>query len=184
MATEKLTKDLYLAIAMDHFALKTDDMAKAFENGKLHRNFMGYTLKPADEYLGFGVSAIGYIENTYIQNIKNIENYTAAVAEGKFPITRGKRLTQDDLIRQWVINALMCRFKLDQDEFKRLFGENFGIYFSAQAPEIAALETQGLIKTDKHQILVTDLGKLFVRNVCMVFDAYLKTGHREFSKTI
>jgi oxygen-independent coproporphyrinogen-3 oxidase len=79
MATEKLTKDLYLAIAMDHFALKTDEMAKAFQEGNLHRNFMGYTLKPADEYLGFGVSAIGFIENTYIQNIKNIENYAEAV---------------------------------------------------------------------------------------------------------
>jgi oxygen-independent coproporphyrinogen-3 oxidase len=184
MATEKLTKDLYLAIAMDHFALKTDDMAKAFQEGKLHRNFMGYTLKPADEYLGFGVSAIGFIENTYIQNIKNIENYSAAVAAGQFPITRGKKLNQDDLIRQWVINRLMCQFKLDKTEFKNTFDTDFDSYFLDQNAEINLLSAQGLIEKQGLSLIVTDLGKLFVRNVCMVFDAYLKTGHREFSKTI
>jgi oxygen-independent coproporphyrinogen-3 oxidase len=184
MATEKLTKDLYLAIAMDHFALKTDDMAKAFASGTLHRNFMGYTLKPADEYLGFGVSAIGFIENTYIQNIKNIENYTAAVAVGQFPITRGKKLNQDDLIRQWVINKLMCQFKLGKIEFKNKFDLEFDTYFSSLVSDRDLLQAQGLIVSSDSAIVVTELGKLFVRNICMVFDAYLKTGHREFSKTV
>jgi len=184
MATEKLTKELYLAIAMDHFALKTDEMAKAFVSGTLHRNFMGYTLKPADEYLGFGVSAIGFIENTYIQNIKNIENYSAAVAQGQFPITRGKKLNQDDLIRQWVINRLMCQFQLDKNEFKNKFDVEFDDYFSVLKSDIKALQIQNLITEKKALLTVTELGKLFVRNVSMVFDAYLKSGHREFSKTV
>jgi oxygen-independent coproporphyrinogen-3 oxidase len=184
MATEKLTKDLYLAIAMDHFALKTDEMAKAFQEGNLHRNFMGYTLKPADEYLGFGVSAIGFIENTYIQNIKNIENYAEAVSQGQFPITRGKKLNQDDLIRQWVINRLMCQFNLNKYEFENKFESKFDTYFSVLKSDVNLLQSQNLIIETETTITVTELGKLFVRNVCMVFDAYLKTGHREFSKTI
>ena len=114
---DQLSAAGYQAIAMDHFALQTDDMAKAFDNGHLYRNFMGYTLKPADEFLGFGVSAIGFLENTYAQNVKVLPEYYAEIAAGHLPIERGKVLTDDDRIRDWVINALMCRFLIDKNEF-------------------------------------------------------------------
>ena len=101
----------YQAIAMDHFALTRDAMAQAFNAGTLHRNFMGYTLKPADEFIGFGPSAIGFLENTYVQNTKILPEYYKELAQGRLPVERGKQLTPDDQIRQWVINRLMCQFR-------------------------------------------------------------------------
>ena len=101
---------------MDHFALTTDAMAKAFNEGALHRNFMGYTLKPADEYIGLGPSAIGFLENTYVQNIKVLPEYYECIAQGRLPVERGKQLNQDDQIRQWVINSLMCQFQVDKQD--------------------------------------------------------------------
>ncbi len=93
---ENLLAHGYQAIAMDHFALTTDEMAKAFNEGKLHRNFMGYTLKPADEYIGVGPSAIGFLEKTYVQNVKVLPDYYEIIAQGRLPIERGKQLNQDD----------------------------------------------------------------------------------------
>src|SRR3989338_9396485 len=104
----------YVAIAMDHFALKNDEMAKAFEKGTLYRNFMGYTVKPADEFIGFGITAIGFIENAFIQNHKTLKEYYGALDENGLPVERGKILSQDDQIRQWVISQLMCQFRVDK----------------------------------------------------------------------
>ncbi len=183
---EKLSAVGYQAIAMDHFALQTDDMAKAFHNGQLYRNFMGYTLKPADEFLGFGVSAIGFLENTYVQNVKVLPDYYAGIAAGHLPIERGKHLTKDDRIRQWIINALMCRFVIDKDEFFKVFGHEFEDYFIDEAEHIKECVEDGLIQENNDCLTVTELGKLFIRNVCMGFDWYLrqKNGHKRFSRTI
>ncbi len=176
----------YQAIAMDHFALTTDSMAKAFNEGKLHRNFMGYTVKPADEFIGLGPSAIGFLENTYVQNIKVLPDYTERVTQGHLPIERGKVLSQDDQIRQWVINRLMCQFELNKADFFKAFGYEFEDYFINESQHIHDCIEDGLLKEDHERLAVTDLGRIFIRNVCMGFDWYLrqKDGHKRFSRTV
>ena len=183
---ENLLANGYQSIAMDHFALKTDAMARAFNEGNLHRNFMGYTLKPADEYIGIGPSAIGYVEKTYVQNTKILPDYYEAIAQSRLPVERGKRLDQDDLIRRWVINSLMCQFEVDKQLFFDTFGYEFEDYFSQEGKHVHDCIEDGLIKENSRHIKVTDLGKIFVRNVCMGFDRYLrqKNGHQRFSRTV
>jgi len=183
---ENLLAHGYQAIAMDHFALTTDAMAKAFNEGSLHRNFMGYTLKPADEFIGLGPSAIGFLENTYIQNIKVLPEYYDLTGQGRLPIERGKQLNQDDQIRQWVINSLMCRFKVDKQLFFDKFGYEFEDYFLEEGKHLHDCIEDGLINENSQRIQVTDLGKIFIRNVCMGFDYYLrqKDGHQRFSRTV
>ena len=183
---ENLLAHGYQSIAMDHFALTTDAMAKAFNEGKLHRNFMGYTLKPADEFIGLGPSAIGFLENTYVQNVKVLPEYYAITAQGRLPVERGKRLNQDDQIRQWVINSLMCQFQVDKQVFFDTFGYEFEDYFLVEGNHIHDCIEDGLINENSKYIKVTDLGKIFIRNVCMGFDYYLrqKDGHKRFSRTV
>ena len=185
-ARENLLAHGYQAIAMDHFALRTDAMAKAFNDGTLHRNFMGYTLKPADEYLGLGPSAIGFLENTHVQNTKNLSAYYATLTAGRLPVERGIVLNADDQIRLWVINALMCQFQVDKQAFREKFGRPFDDYFAAEAGHLHDCIEDGLLTEDFQALHVTDLGKIFVRNICMGFDAYLRhatTPHR-FSSTV
>ncbi len=186
LARQKFLDNDYQAIAMDHFALKDDEMAKAFNERKLYRNFMGYTVKPADEYIGFGVSAIGFLENTFIQSSKVLPEYYKALGEGRLPVERGKELTEDDRIRRWVILQLMCQFRVDKKQFKNLFGKDFDDYFVVERGHITYCIEDQLIQEDGPMIEVTDLGQLFIRNVCMGFDAYLqKSGTvRRFSRTV
>jgi oxygen-independent coproporphyrinogen-3 oxidase len=176
----------YQAIAMDHFALTSDEMAKAFNEGRLHRNFMGYTLKPADEYIGVGPSAIGFLEKTYVQNVKVLPEYYEITAQGRLPVERGKELSRDDQVRQWVINRLMCQFQVDKQVFFDTFGYEFEDYFQEEGEHIRHCIEDALINEDSRQIRVTDLGKIFIRNVCMGFDLYLrqKNGHQRFSRTV
>jgi oxygen-independent coproporphyrinogen-3 oxidase len=183
---ENLLTHGYQAIAMDHFALTTDAMAKAFNEGKLHRNFMGYTLKPADEFIGLGPSAIGFLEKTYVQNTKNLPEYYQALSKGQLPVERGIVLNADDQIRQWVINRLMCHFQLDKHQFAEKFGRKFDEYFQAERKHLRDCFEDGLINENAAEIKVTDLGKLFIRNVCMGFDFYLRqeNSHRRFSSTV
>lgn len=186
LARQKLLDNGYQAIAMDHFALKTDEMAKAFNERKLYRNFMGYTVKPADEYIGFGVSAIGFLEHTFIQNIKVLPEYYKALSEGRLPVERGKALTEDDRIRRWLILQLMCHFIVDKKQLKSLFGKDFDEYFAAERGHITQCIEDGLLKENGQTIEVTELGQLFIRNVCMGFDIYLRKGgeKRRFSRTV
>lgn len=183
---ESLLAHGYQAIAMDHFALTTDAMSRAFNEGALHRNFMGYTLKPADEYIGVGPSAISFLEKTYVQNAKVLPEYYKWISRGCLPVERGKRLNQDDQVRQWVINSLMCRFQVDKQLFHDRFGQKFEECFSEEAQHIRDCVEDGLINDNPQQVLVTDLGKIFIRNVCMGFDRYLKAknGPQRFSRTV
>lgn len=176
----------YQPIAMDHFALRTDEMAKAFNEGTLYRNFMGYTVKPADEYIGLGVSAIGFLENTYLQNQKTLPEYYEVLERSELPIERGKVLNLDDQARQWVINQFMCLFKLDKREFAGKFQNDFDEYFSSECQHIARCIEDGLLIGKKDLLQATDLGKIFIRNICMGFDWYYRqqNAHRRFSKTV
>ncbi len=176
----------YQAIAMDHFALAEDEMAKAFNEGRLYRNFMGYTVKPADEFIGVGPSAIGFLENSFAQNVKVLPEYYDLISKGQLPIERGKTLSDDDVKRQWVIRSLMCQFEVNKELFFDQFRIKFNEYFKYEVAHIQNCKEDGLIVEAEDTIEVTDLGKLFIRNVCMGFDWYLrqKDGHKRFSRTV
>jgi len=176
----------YQAIAMDHFALKEDEMARAFNQGTLYRNFMGYTVKPADEYIGLGLTSIGFLENTFVHNHKALPEYYARLAENRLPVEKGKVLSMDDRIRQWTINALMCQFQIDKQVFKRRFHVSFDEYYSVEQGHIDQCVEDQLISIENEKIKVTELGKIFIRNVCMGFDRYLQKNDTpmKFSRTI
>lgn len=175
----------YKAIAMDHFALENDELAKAFESGTLYRNFMGYTVKPADEYIGLGVTSIGFLENTYVQNHKALPAYYQALKDGHLPVERGMVLSEDDTIRQWTINSLMSRFSVDKRAFEQRFHADFDAYFSEEQGHLRWCADNDLISLDSTRINVLELGKIFIRNVCMGFDHYLKqSAQQKFSRTV
>jgi oxygen-independent coproporphyrinogen III oxidase len=162
----------YIAIGMDHFALETDEMAMAYKKKLLQRNFQGYSLKLAENILGFGVSAIGFAHRLYMQNLKDLPSYYHALDHGLLPIHRGKILSHDDHLRKWVIHTLMCDFELDKITFASLFQTEFDDYFKGILEDLELLEKDQLIQHSKDKILVTPLGELFVRNIAMTFDAY------------
>ena len=184
-ARDALVAAGYKSIAMDHFALENDELAKAFDSGTLYRNFMGYTVKPADEYIGLGVTSIGFLENTYVQNHKTLPAYYQALKEGRLPVERGMVLSEDDTIRQWTINSLMCRFGVDKRAFEQKFQVSFDAYFCEEQEHLRWCADNGLIAQDGGRIEVLELGKIFIRNVCMGFDHYLKQdAQQKFSKTV
>lgn len=176
----------YKAIAMDHFALRTDELSKAFNSGNLYRNFMGYTVKPADEYIGLGVTSIGFLQSAYFQNEKALPKYYEKLDQGKPAVERGLILSDDDRKRQWVINSLMCHFKLSFNEYQQKFNERFNDYFGYEINHIAQCMIDGLLISVDGGYLVSDLGKLFVRNICMGFDVYLRNSQTagKYSRTI
>jgi len=176
----------YQAIAMDHFALKDDELAKSFNAGSLYRNFMGYTVKPADEFVGFGVTSIGFLENLFIQNHKILKDYYADITAGKLPVERGLLLSKDDQIRKWIIHSLMCRFQINTQKFKDRFHCDFNQYFAQEQPHIKICLEDQLLVNENDVFKVTELGKIFIRNICMGFDCYLrqKNSQTTFSKTI
>ncbi len=166
----------YVAIGMDHFARPDDELALAQARRTLNRNFMGYTVQSATDLLGVGISAIGDVQQAYAQNTKKLPEYAEAVAAGRFPIARGRRLSADDSLRRHVILQLMCNFHLDIPETERRFGVDFAATF---APELERLNgpdspvAHRLLVIEPHLLSVTPLGQLFVRNICMAFDRYL-----------
>ena len=174
----------YQSIAMDHFALKTDDLAIAHTKGTMSRNFMGYTTMATKNYLGLGVSAIGYAHHAFFQNTKDLSTYYKELDSNTLPIQRGAVLTKDDIIRQWVIFELMCKFKLDKSEFNQKFNIAFDTYFKKEQAHLNHCESEHLLQNGP-VITISELGKLFIRNVCMGFDAYLKNKKETmFSKTV
>jgi oxygen-independent coproporphyrinogen-3 oxidase len=179
----------YVAIGMDHFALPDDELAIAARERRLHRNFMGYTVRPAPDSVAVGVSAIGDVAGAFAQNHKSLAKYYEALDAGRFPIERGYALTGDDRIRRFVIAELMCNFHLDGADLRRRFGVTLADYFAAEldallAPDGAAAD--GLVEIGRDSLTVTPLGRLFVRNVCMVFDTYLAAhaSRPTFSRTV
>lgn len=178
----------YLQIGMDHFVLPDDELAQAMLAGKLRRNFMGYTVEAALDWIGFGMSSISYINHEFIQNVSKIKPYQESVADERLPVHRGMRLTPDDLIRQFSISELMCNFRLDLDGLSEKFSIDGPAYFAEERRDLQSFIEDGLVTCDGNIIMVSDLGKSFVRNIAMVFDAYLKrdgdTPKHQFSKTI
>jgi len=176
----------YKQIGMDHFAVPSDELALALDNRSLHRNFMGYTTKPANDMIAFGASGIGDVQGAYVQNLKNNSDYYAAIDAGKLPILRGVQLTPENQLRRYVITQIMCNMRVPFADVQERFGIDFTKHF---AEELAALQDtidSGFVEVDDTGITITSLGRVFVRNVAMVFDEYRKGESRDrtFSRTI
>ena len=176
----------YEPIAMDHFAVGHDELARAFQRGELYRNFMGYTVKPADEFVGFGLTAIGFLGEMFVQNHKTLPAYYRLLTDGHLPVERGKLLDEDDVIRQWTINCLMCQFKLDKAFFLKKFNKEFDRYFFEEHAHIIGCQQDHLIEASDRALEVTELGKIFIRNICVGFDRYYrqKKISQQFSRTV
>ena len=185
-ARERLLDNGYIAIAMDHFALADDDLAIAYNKGSMRRNFMGYATLATSNYLGLGVSSIGYISHCFAQNTKDIKTYYANLDAGVLPTERGYALSKRDIINQWVISTLMCQFHLSKAAFHKEFNLSFDTYFQDKHLFLNHYEQEGFIHRNKEGITVTELGRLFIRNICMGFDDYLpkKKKENQFSKTV
>ena len=168
----------YLAIGMDHFALPEDEMGQALTRGTLWRNFMGYTVRHAPDMVGCGMSSIGDVDGAFFQNEKKLIRYEKAVEAGRLPVEKGLVLSADDKLRRYVITALMCAFRVDFSEVEKRFGVDFHHTFATELRDLRTLEDDGFVTLHDDHIEVVDNGRLFVRNVAMVFDTYLRTKHQ------
>jgi oxygen-independent coproporphyrinogen-3 oxidase len=180
----------YRAIGMDHFALPTDELSLALGEGTLSRNFMGYTTKRGTEMVALGTSGISDVAGAYAQNHKRLNSYYTSVDAGELPIERGVPLSDDDRIRRHVITELMCNGVLRPAAVETEFGIDFEEYF---APELAALVGPGGAVDERMAVLgggtiaATELGRVFIRNVAMTFDSYLRQKADDrpvFSRTV
>jgi oxygen-independent coproporphyrinogen-3 oxidase len=187
----------YLFIGMDHFARPQDPLARALADGTLSRNFQGYSTGGETDLVAFGVSAIGKVADGYAQNGKDIAAYAAAVAAGCLATCRGLVLTPEDRLRREVIQQIMCRFQVAKGALETAFGIEFDRHFAAELAALRPLAEDGLVELAEGSIAVTPAGRLLVRNVAMVFDAYLPrpreaageapsapAGPSQFSRTI
>jgi oxygen-independent coproporphyrinogen-3 oxidase len=164
----------YTYIGMDHFALPTDSLAVAKRQGRLHRNFQGYSTQPDCDLVALGVSAIGRMGATYSQNAKTLPEYYDALRLRQFPTVRGLSVTRDDLVRRSVIMALMCQGRVEFESIELAHLIRMKEYFASELQRLAPLVEQGLVEVDEHSIQVTALGWYFVRGVALVFDRYLQ----------
>jgi oxygen-independent coproporphyrinogen-3 oxidase len=176
----------YVYVGMDHFALPTDALAVAKRQGRLHRNFQGYSTQPDCDLIGLGVSAIGRIGATYSQNAKTMEEYCDHLDQGRLPVVRGLALNRDDLARRAVIMALMCQGQVLFESIELAWLIDFRTYFAAELEQLRTLADQGLVTLDDTGVQVTAQGWFFVRAVAMVFDRYLQADRNraKFSRII
>ena len=176
----------YVYVGMDHFALPTDALAVAKRQGRLHRNFQGYSTQPDCDLIGLGVSAIGRIGATYSQNAKTMEEYCDHLDQGRLPVVRGLALNRDDLARRAVIMALMCQGQVLFEPIELAWLIDFRTYFAAELEQLRGLAEQGLVTLDDTGVQVTAQGWFFVRAVAMVFDRHLQADRNraKFSRII
>ncbi len=176
----------YVYVGMDHFALPTDALAVAKRQGRLHRNFQGYSTQPDCDLVALGVSSIGRVGPTFSQNVKTLDEYYDLLNQGRLPVVRGMALTRDDLVRRTVIMALMCQGRVLFESVELSHLVDFKQYFATEMDTLAAMQEQGLLTIDESGIQVTELGWFFVRGVAMVFDKYLQVdkNRARFSKII
>ncbi|HRO51716.1 MAG TPA: oxygen-independent coproporphyrinogen III oxidase [Alicycliphilus sp.] len=176
----------YVYVGMDHFALPEDALAVAKRQGRLHRNFQGYSTQPDCDLIGLGVSAIGRVGATYSQNVKTLDEYYDAIDHGHLPVVRGLALTKDDLVRRAVIMALMCQGELLFEPLEQSWLIDFRSYFEAELRQLEEMAEQGLVSISPEGVKVTTMGWFFVRGVAMVFDRYLQADRNRarFSRII
>ena len=164
----------YLHIGMDHYVLPDDELAIAQGEGRLQRNFQGYSLHMADDLLGLGVSAISQIGDFYLQNERDLEAYYQLIDAGELPANRGCKVNSEDRLRRHIIMSLISDLKLDLPECNRQFGIDFPARFRAELAQLQPMVEDGLLEFTQQEIRVTRRGRPFLRNICMPFDAYLE----------
>ena len=186
LAIEKLSAAGYHYIGMDHFALPTDELARAQASGSLQRNFMGYTTHAETDLIGLGMSAISKIGEHFAQNARELGGYVAAIDAGHLPVMRGLRLDADDVLRADLIQHLMCQGVIDKRDLEVRYGIHFDEYFASSLEQLPPLVDDGLLELDGDLIRVTPRGRLLLRIVAMCFDRYLQTPSQpvRFSKAI
>jgi oxygen-independent coproporphyrinogen-3 oxidase len=176
----------YEYVGMDHFALPHDPLAVARRQGRLHRNFQGYSTQPDADLVALGVSAIGKIGAAYSQNAKTLDEYADALRCGSLPIVRGLALSRDDVLRRAAIMAIMCQGELNYEAFGASHLVDVRRHFAAELAQLEPLAEQGLVTLDGQGLEVTELGWYFVRAIAMAFDKYLQSDRdrARFSKII
>jgi oxygen-independent coproporphyrinogen-3 oxidase len=173
-AITTLSASDYLHIGMDHFALRTDTLAEALREGKVHRNFMGYTTSAGERVLGFGPSAISTLDCAMVQNQRVVKDYQDATSSGQLALERGCERTRDDRVRSYIITALLCRRCVTAEEIKQHWGLDFFVDFYQEIEDAKALAADGLVEIDRTALRTTELGTFFLRNIAAIFDRYLQ----------
>jgi oxygen-independent coproporphyrinogen-3 oxidase len=173
-AIESFTAASYRYIGLDHFARPNDELCIAQDDRTLHRNFQGYTTKAGCDLHGLGVSSISSLSDIYAQNHHQLAGYYETIDNNRWPIIRGARLSREDRLRRAVINRILCHCLLVKSEIEREFQINFNEHFANELESLRELEGDGLARVDEDRIEVTSLGRIFIRNIAMVFDAYLQ----------
>ena len=184
MVGQRLIEAGYVYIGMDHFAKPDDELAIAQREGKLYRNFQGYSTHADCDLIGLGMTSIGRVADAYTQNVKELAQYDELISQGKLPVFRGVELDTDDKIRRAVITQLICHFDLTFAKIEQQFELNFSDYFSNELIALKIMQADGLLSIDDEKITVLPSGRLLIRNICMVFDRYLAKKQQQFSKVI
>ncbi len=172
-AAEEFAAAGYRFVGFDHFARPDDELARALDGSRLHRNFMGYTVMPASDQVGVGVTAIGEISGAYAANQRNLARYQRAVTDGRLPVERGIGRTAEDELRGAVIRQIICTLELDFDAIRRDFGVDPEVHFAGAFATLQEMVNDDLLVIKDESLQVTPKGRFFLRNVCMPFDAYL-----------
>ena len=173
-AAEEFTAAGYRFVGFDHFARPDDDLARAMDEDRVHRNFMGYTVMPASDQIGVGVTSIGDVAGAYVANDKKLRSFERRVGSGRLPVERGALRSAEDELRRAVINRLICTLSLDYEWVESNFDVDPRTHFSEPLAELAPMAADGLVELDANGLRVTAAGRFFLRNLCMPFDAYLE----------
>ena len=190
LCIDRLNSAGYVYIGMDHFAKPTDDLAIAQSQGRLHRNFQGYSTQSELDLVAMGVSAISAVGMSYSQNMKTLDAYYDRLDRGELPVARGYKLVLDDVMRRFIIQMLMCNFELSISSLEQAYPITFKQYFAPEMERLQEMETLGLLKMDDDWISVTLKGRFLIRNICMIFDRHLREARQlqseplRYSKTL
>ena len=178
LCIQRLNDAGYIYIGMDHFAKPDDELAIAQRQGRLHRNFQGYSTHADADLIACGVSAISSVGMSYSQNVKTLDEYYDRLDQGELPVARGYKLSMDDVLRRFIIQMLMCNFELSLRSLEQAYPISFPAYFAHELEQLHELAKLGLLTMDADWITVSLKGRLLIRNVCMVFDRHLQQARR------
>ena len=186
MAISKLTEADYVFIGMDHFAKPDDELAIAQRQGRLHRNFQGYSTHSDCDMLSFGISSISKLGPLYYQNVKTLDEYYDQLDTGRMPVYRGIELKADDIVRRSIIQSLMCHFELSMASIENTYQLDFSAYFARELVALREMEQGGLLRIEDRRIMVLPSGRMLVRAISMIFDSFLSASQeaKRYSRVI